>query len=158
MRKKVTGEEDISKYMINETMYTLLEFTSWKLLFCCMLIMHIANTFSCIILHFNANIPIYKSTLALSLLFPFANLIISFHIISDGKSINPCTYFCIFNNNILISRLDLCLISVHTCILPVRNCLLKEIKKEQKCVCSSNISRNILFNVGMNVYGISQLY
>ena len=28
MREKVTGEEDISKYMINETMYTLLEFTS----------------------------------------------------------------------------------------------------------------------------------
>ena len=153
MREKVTGEEDISKYMINETMYTLLEFTSWKLLFCCMLIMNVANTFSCIILHFNANIPIYKSTLALSLLFPCANLIIS-----DGKSINPYTYFCFLNNNILIWRLDLCLISVHVCILPVRNCLLEEIKKEQKCVYSSHISRNILFNVGMNVYGISQLY
>ena len=70
---------------------------------------------------------IYKSTFSLSLLFPCANLIIS-----DGKSINPYTYFCFLNNNILIWRLDLCLISVHVCILPVRNCLLEEIKKEQK--------------------------
>ena len=133
--RKVTGEEDISKYMINETMYALLEFTSWKLLFCCMLIMDIANTFSCIILHFIANISIYKIIFALSLLFPYANLIISFHIISDGKSINPGTYFCIFNNNIFITRLDLCLTSVHVCILPVRNCLLKEILKRTKmCV------------------------
>ena len=134
MRETVIGEGDISKYMINETMYALLEFTSWKLLFCCMLIMNVANTFSCIILHFNANIPIYKSTLALSLLFPCANLIISFHIISDGKIISPGTYFCFLNNNILICRLELCLIYVHVCILPARNCLLKEIKKEQKCV------------------------
>ena len=56
MRETVIGEEDITRYMINGTMYALLEFTSWKLLFCGMLIMHIANTFSCIILHFNANI------------------------------------------------------------------------------------------------------
>ena len=75
---------------------------------------------------------IYKSTFALSLLFPYANLIISFHIISDGKSINPGTYFYIFSNNILISRLDLCLISVYVCILPVRKCLLKEILKRTK--------------------------
>ena len=69
--------------------------------------------------------------MALSLLFPCANLIISFHIISDGKIIGPGTYFCFLNNNILMCRLDLCLIYVHVCILPVRNCLLKKLKKNK---------------------------